>query len=187
MTSKPWETQQIAILGFREVKIEDVNVFLKRFKTKKCDATIQLFDATNIAGPQHIYFAAINALNAFSKKTNISNNLEVEALLYASAQRQITKAVEMLGLKNETSEVGALIIAENMNQKTECIQYLTQAIPGKRDDNILNVTEEKIEAIKNLFDISDLEFEACLKKEGLQKETLIDLVIERMALLVTRS
>ena len=79
MTSKSLGNQQIAILGFSEAKIDDVNAFLKQFKIKKRDPTIQLFDARNIAGPQHMYFAAINALNAFTKKTNISNNLEVTA------------------------------------------------------------------------------------------------------------
>lgn len=187
MSNKPLETNKIGILGFSGTKIKDVNAFLKLFKEKKGDATIQLFDAKNIAGPQHLYFAAVNALNAFDKKTNISNNLEVEALLYASAQRQITKAVEMLGLKNKTSEIAALIVAENSSQKDSCIQLVTDLIPRKRDDNILALTEEKIKTIKDMFEISELEFQACLKNEGTEKETLVDLVIERMALLVTKS
>ena len=102
MTTKASETQNIGIIGFRDARIGDVKAFLNQFNAKKGDVTIQLFDAKkNVAGPQHLYFAAVNALNVFSKKTNISNNLEVEALLFASAQRQITKAVEMLGLKNK--------------------------------------------------------------------------------------
>jgi hypothetical protein len=38
-----------------------------------------------------------------------------------------------------------------------------------------------------VYGISDLEIEAKLKRDGLEKEALIDLVIERMALLVTKS
>jgi hypothetical protein len=38
-----------------------------------------------------------------------------------------------------------------------------------------------------LFKISELEFEAKLEKKGLEKEALADLVIERMALLGTKS
>ena len=186
MTTKLLENQKIATLGFTNVKIEDVDAFLEGFRTKKTGATVQLFDANNIAGPSHLYFAAVNALNTFAKKTNISNNLEVEALLFASAQRQITKAVEMLGLKKGTSQVAVLIFAENSKQRTDYINLITKLIPGTRDDSVLSLSPEKMQNIKKLFEISELEFEACLKNEG-QEETLIDLVIERMALLVTKS
>jgi KEOPS complex subunit Cgi121 len=187
LTTKASQTQNIGIISFRDTRIGDVKAFLEQFNTKKGDVTIQLFDAKNVAGPQHLYFAAVNALNVFSKKTNISNNLEVEALLFASAQRQITKAVELLGLKNNTSEIAALIFAENESQKNRVIQLVTDLIPGKRDDTILALTPEKNNAIKNLFEISELEFEACHKTECTTEENLVDLIIERMALLVTKN
>ncbi|MDG6223051.1 MAG: hypothetical protein IAX21_01655 [Candidatus Bathyarchaeota archaeon] len=186
MTPNALENEKIAILGFRDVKIDNIPAFLEQLKTQNSEVTFQLFDAKNIAGPQHLYFAAVNALNTFAKKTNISNNLQVEALLFASAQRQITKAVEMLGIKKGTSEIAALIFVENENQKTDAIQSFTKLISGKRDDSIISLTNEKTETIKKLFEISELEFNACLKKESTEKETLVDLVIERMALLVTK-
>jgi KEOPS complex subunit Cgi121 len=179
--------EQITIVGFRNVQIEDVNAFLEHFKKEDMGASVQFFDAKHVAGPQHLYFAALNALNAFEKNTNISNNLAVEALLYASAQRQIKKAVKMLGIKQDSSEVAALIITENRHKKSDCLRLVTKTVPGERDDSILELTDKKIGNIKNLFRISDLEFEAKLEKEGLEKEALTDLVIERMALLGTRS
>ena len=42
---------------------------------------------------------------------------------------------------------------------------------------------QKIEAIKELFGISELELAAKLEKKGFEKEALINLVIEHMALL----
>ena len=187
MNVQPLQTQKIGILGFRDTKIGNVKDFLEEFNAKKGYVTVQLFDAKNVAGSQHLYFAAVNALNAFGKQINISNNLEVEALLYASAQRQITKAVEMLGLKNDTSEIAALIFTKNDSQKERDTQLVIDLVPGKRDDTVLVLTPEKVKNIKNLFDISELEFEACLKSKGMEHETLVDLVIERMALLVIKS
>ena len=92
-------------------------MFLEEFRTETKGAPIQFFDARHVAGPQHLYFAAFNALNVFEKRTNISNNLEVEALLYASAQRQIQKAVEMMGIKQDSTEVAALIMTEDGQKK----------------------------------------------------------------------
>jgi KEOPS complex subunit Cgi121 len=188
MTKKPEEpNEHITILGFRNVQIENINAFLEHFRKQNREATVQFFDAKHVAGPQHMYFAALNALNAFDKKTNISNNLAVEALLYASAQRQIKKAVEMLGIKQDSSEVAALIMTENRHKKADCLRLVTKIIPGERDDSVLELTDKKTGNIKTLFEISDIEFEAKLEKEGLEKEALTDLVIERMALLVTKS
>lgn len=187
MTVNPKElNKKIAIIGFNNVKLENTYTFLEQFK-KENKAAIQFFDAKHVAGTQHLYFAALNALNAFQKKTNISNNLEVEALLYASAQRQIQKAVKMLGIKQGTSDVAALIITENGHKKTDYIDMVSKRVPGERDDSVLELTNKKIQKIKEIFNISDIEFEAKLKKEGLEKEALTDLVIERMALLVTKS
>jgi len=188
MTEKPEEPNgHITILGFRNVKIENINGFLEHFRKENRGASVQFFDAKHVAGPQHMYFAALNALDAFDKKTNISNNLAVEALLYASAQRQIKKAVEMLGIKQDSSEVAVLIMTENRHKKTDYLRLVTKIIPGERDDNVLELTDKKIGNIKKLFEISNLEFEAKLEKEGLEKEALTDLVIERMALLGTKS
>ena len=179
--------QHITILGFRNVIIANINTFLENFRRENLGAHVQFFDAKRVVGPQHLYFAAINALNAFKKRRNISNNLEVEALLYVSAQRQIKKAVEMVGIKQDSSEVAVLIMAENKRENNDCTTLVSNLIPGERDNRVLELTGKKIKAIKKLFRISNLEFEAKLKREGLEKEALTDLVIERIALLGTKS
>ncbi len=188
MTEKQQESnEQITILGFSNVKIDNINAFLEQFRREPVGAFVQFFDAKKVASPQHLYFAALNALNAFEKRVNISNSLAVEALLYASAQRQIKKAVETLGIQQDSSEVAVLIMAENRGENTRCSKKVIELIPGERNDNVLELTDKKIKTIRKLFRISNLEFEAKLEREGLEKEALTDLVIERMALLVTKS
>jgi KEOPS complex subunit Cgi121 len=188
MTQKPDRiNKNITVVGFCNVKIQDINTLLDQFRKENKKAKIQFFDAQNIAGKQHLYFAALNALNAFDKKTNISNNLAVEALLYASGQRQIKKAVNMLGIKQTTTEVVALIIPQNSQEKQKYIELAKKTVPGQRDDRVIELTNKKIVSIKKLFKISDKEFKAKLEKEGKEKEALTDVVIEHMALLVTKS
>ncbi|MGQ9459904.1 MAG: KEOPS complex subunit Cgi121 [Candidatus Bathyarchaeaceae archaeon] len=177
----------IAIAGFRKVKIRDVNHFLESVRREVTEAHVQFFDAKLIASQQHLYFAALNALKAFEDKLNISNSLAVEVLLYASAQRQIRKAVDMLGIKPDSSQVAVLVIAETKLVADTALEAVSKLISGKRDDHILELTDEKFEGVKRLFSISDLEIEAKLKKEGLEREALINLVIEHVALLTTQS
>jgi tRNA threonylcarbamoyladenosine modification (KEOPS) complex Cgi121 subunit len=176
----------IAVAGFRNVKIKDVNHFLERAQ-REIEGTVQFFDAKAIASQQHLYFAALNALKAFEKNLNISNSLSIEVLLYASAQRQIRKAVGMLGIKPHSSQVAVLVIAETKRETDKALEAASKLISGERDDNVLELTEEKFEGVKTLFGVSDLEVEAKLRKEGLKREALVDLVIEHVALLATQN
>ncbi|TET20741.1 hypothetical protein E3J74_02120 [Candidatus Bathyarchaeota archaeon] len=76
--------------------------------------------------------------------------------------------------------------AETKQGANAALEIVSQLMPGERDDSVLELIDEKVEDIRRLFGISDLELEAKLEKKGLEKEALIDLVIEHVALLVTR-
>lgn len=175
-----------SIVGFRAVKIKDVDRLLENVRKEVEEAHVQLFDAKLVASKQHLHFAAMNASRAFEKKSNISSSIAIETILYASAQRQIKKAVDMLGIKPDSSQIAVLIVAENKQGADVALEIVSELISGKRDDSVLELTADKFERVKHLFSISDLEIEAKLKKEGLEREALVDLVIEHMALLATQ-
>ncbi len=177
----------IAMAGFKNVKIRDIKGFLDKVRREVKEAHVQFLDAKLIAGRQHLYFAALNALKAFEKKRNISSSLAIEALLYASAQRQIRRALEKLGIKQDSSQIAVLIIAETKQEMDNCLNTVSRLICGEHNDSVLELTEEKSEEIKKLFSISDLEIEAKLRRKGLEKEALADLVIEHVALLAIQS
>ncbi|MEM3695202.1 MAG: KEOPS complex subunit Cgi121 [Candidatus Bathyarchaeia archaeon] len=174
----------VLIAGLKGAKIEDTEKFLKRF-SKENLVEIQFFNACFVAGWQHVYFAVLNALTAFKNKRNISKNLAIETILYASAQRQIRKALENLGIKPKTMELALIIVGEEPRTLKSALNAIIRAAKAKRDDTVLELTDEKIAGIRKIFGISDLELEAVMKKGDLKK-ALADIVIERMALLATQ-
>ena len=173
----------IGVTGFRNVEIENVESFLNNVRRRIEDVSVQFFNAKLIAGPEHLYFAALNALKAFESNLNISKSLAVETLLYASAQRQIRKAVELLGIKAESSKVAMLVLDETEAKVHEILEDISGFIQGIRDENVIELSDEKIEAVRELFGISELELAAKLERKGFEKEALINLVLEHMALL----
>jgi len=176
----------VMITGFRNVKVGDVEEFLNAIrKEKPSDVEIQFFDAKFVATWQHLFFAVLNALTAFKNKENTSKSLEMEAMLYASAQRQIRKAMELLGIKPDTSDVAILIIAEKPETVKSFLSIVSRYVGGQLDDTVLELSEEKTAIIRKFFRISDVELETVMKKDGLEK-ALTNLVIERMALLATQ-
>lgn len=173
----------IAITGFRNTKIKDTERFLKTIREEKgLDLEIQFFDAKFVATWQHLYFAALNALTAFKNMENISKSLAMETMLYASAQRQIRRAMELLGIKSETSDIALLIIGENLETVKSALSAISLSAEAQHDDTVLELSEEKKEIIQKAFGISELELKTVMKKDDLEK-ALTNLVIERMALL----
>lgn len=159
--------KNIAIAGYR-ANITDLKI-IDQLK-KHFEGTIQLLDARGIAGKEHIYHATLHALLAFQRKENIAKDLGLEICIRTSAQRQITKALDMIGLKKGNTEVCAVLIGEN-NFKTSLEEFL-----GSRDDSILEPNEKYL---KRLYGISDTEIRAA----GNIKRCLM----ERTSLLILNS
>ncbi len=173
----------VAVAGFRSVKIVDVESFLKTVRKRLAkNVEAQFFDAGLVATWQHLYFAAINALNAFKNDINISKSLAMEMLLYSSAQRQIRKAMNFLGIKPNSDAIAVLVVGEKAEDVELALQAISKIVGEHRDDAVLELSLEKIEAIRKVFEISDVELEAVVRGNDL-KQAIVNLVIERVALL----
>lgn len=173
----------VAIAGFKNVKINDIDEFFRNIRKKLKYAHAQFFDAKLVASRDHLYFAALNSLKAFENGSNRSRDMAIEALLYATAQRQIRNAVDIIGITQNSNDVAVLIITSTEQQADDALETISELLSGLRNDAVLELTEEKFDDIKRLFRISDMELEANLVEEGFEKKALVDLVVEHVALL----
>jgi tRNA threonylcarbamoyladenosine modification (KEOPS) complex Cgi121 subunit len=174
----------IEITGYSNISFATAEAFLKEKRKQNQTTYIQFFDADLIATNEHLYFATLNALQAFKNKTNISKSPAMEAMLYASAQRQIQKAIERCGIKPKTTNMAVLIIGDNKEQTQKALQNITVCVGKKPDEVVLEVTKKKLEIIKQAFEITKEEVNAT--QQGDKEKAIINLVIERVALLATQ-
>lgn len=130
---------------------------------------VQAVDARCVAGRPHLEAAAERALTAEERGKRIADEPEVEVLLYAAATRQIDRAIERMGIDGETEAVGLVDLEGGFDP-----EELSVGI--ERDDSVLEFREEKLEGLKDLFDITEAE----LGVVGLEKVPL--LVRERVVL-----
>ena len=94
--------------------IESVGDTLKKVDCfKKEGEIIQLLNADSICSINHIIHGVNQAFLAFSRGENLANDMGVEILLRCSAQRQISKAFEMLGLRE--GEMNLFVVLLNSN------------------------------------------------------------------------
>lgn len=177
--------KQAGITGFRDVEIKDIDTFLRVINEgKPPDTEIQVFNAGRIATWAHLYFAVLNALTAFKNRRNMSRTLAMETMLYASAQGQIRKATEILGVKPGQASIAVLVIGEEPETVDAALSSISKQIKGREDEMVLDITKEKAADIKKTFDISEVQLKAVMKGHR-RKEDLINLVIEKIALLAT--
>jgi tRNA threonylcarbamoyladenosine modification (KEOPS) complex Cgi121 subunit len=176
----------LLLAGSQNAQITDVEGFFANVRKAVGNVCAQFFDADSIAGFDHLRFAAINALTAFKNKLNISNSVAMETLLYASAQHQIKDSLNLLGISSKSTRVAVLVLTETEEQASITLDSVSELLRGKRDDSVIEFTDEKVSRIRRLFGISQLEVEAKTKWKRGEKEALTDLVIEHMALLAVQ-
>ncbi len=146
----------IKILGFRG-NIDSVNQTLAKLNSLKSndDEIIQLLNADAIAGLIHVKHGVNQAYLAFSRAENLAKDLSVEICLRCSAQRQISRAFEILGLKEGQMNLCAILI----NCSNEIVDELS--LMFDRDDDVLIADESKLIEIYDINDdeLTDMDIE----------------------------
>lgn len=141
------------------------NALLKR--ASMLEAELVLMDADKVCGPDHITSAVIHARRAFEQGTAASNTLGMEVILYASGERQISKAKKKMGLHQETERVAVVLLSP----LDLGMDVLLRQLGLQRDDSLLTCGPEKGRA----FGIDPVEMRT------LGEENLAELILEKVA------
>ncbi len=173
----------VEITGFRGVLIKDSSEIADIIhELRNQEAVVQFLDSDLVASWEHLYFAVIDALLGFKNSSNLSKSLAIEIALYASAQRQIHKAIEIIGVKSGRANVALVILGKNEVKVRASLESVTKRLRKKPDESVLELSKAKIEKIRRVFGISDAEMAAVSSDF---ETAIVNLVVERMALLAT--
>ena len=135
----------LQILGFKG-EISSVGDTLNQISSLKKDSEIiQLLNADAVVGYRHIEHGVNQAFLAFERGENLANDLSVEICLRCSAQRQISKAFDLLGLKEGPMNL-CIVLIDCDDYSSELSSFFT------RDDSVLNPDVEKLREIYSLDD-----------------------------------
>ncbi len=164
------EEFNIQIAGFKS-KITNYKHVISELDKFNNGCIIQLMNAEGIASKEHVTHATIHAIRSFYRDENIANSLGLEICVRTSAQRQISQAIKMLGIKNGNIKVCVVAIDCDDN-----IMETLDNLLGERDDSVLDVDEDKL---KELYNITE--------DEAITAGSFSKLLIERTSLLITET
>jgi len=162
--------ENIEIAGFK-AKIANVQETLEtinKLRSNCCDeCIIQLMDANGIAGRKHLLHGIVHGINAFKRGENLANNIGIEICIRLSAQRQISKALDILGLKKGEMNIVAVFI--------NCPDYFVDELNNifHRDDSVLNSNN----ALIDIYNISEKELDT-MKIEDILIDKTTELIVE---------
>lgn len=198
------ETEYTVLISRIEIHKNDLLLdeffkIIKQLQNKYSKSIIQFFNTHIVLNDRHIQNAIYFAKKAFKKEINISNDVNIEFLLYLSANRQIKNAFKFLGITIEdlhSTKLHYCIVSESnriMDINEDIIERLNSSTI-KPDINLLD--NYKLERIKNYFEISDSQIKTLINArnistkpslEDLNPEIIADifndLICEKMALL----
>lgn len=145
----------LQILGFRAT-INSVEETLNLINSiKKDDEIIQLLNADSIVSKNHIVHGVNQAFLAFERGENLAKDISVEIALRCSAQRQISKAFKILGLKEGEMNLCAILI--------NCEDYTTELSSVFTPDE--SVFTPDYEYLAEIYKISDDELKSMSMEE----------------------
>jgi KEOPS complex subunit Cgi121 len=168
----------IKIIGAKG-NIKDIDVFLKKVEdfSNKNNITIQSFNADLIFGKDHIISAVEHAKRSIERKTNTTNSLEKEILLYTSGDRQLKLAIPKMGVKKGRANIAFVFVNnENSEISNKITNDFLNSLNLKGDDNVLEGNRETLRK----FGIKDNEIETVTKEKFgfiiLEKVAMVDIL-----------
>lgn len=182
-------TDTIDIVGFKAIIKDIPNVLstINNISKSACNCNIQLIDADAVASYKHVYHGTVHAINAFARGNNLAKDLGIEIAIRISAQRQISKAMDLIGLKEGAMNLAIIMV--------NCPDYFIDEIDNvfdgfNRDDSVLNSccadednsnnsngkNKDNINKLAELYNISSCQ---------LANNSIEDILIEKTTMLIT--
>lgn len=141
----------LKILGFR-ANIDSVSDTLDIIDSIKEDGEIiQLLNADSIAGINHVTHGVNQAFLAFERGENLANDISVEIVLRCSAQRQISKAFKILGLKEGEMNLCAILVnCDDYTNELSSIFTLDDGVLVADTDKLMKIYGINGNELKNI-------------------------------------
>jgi KEOPS complex subunit Cgi121 len=172
--------------GHRGKMLQEPETILRQLRSASEDVHVQLVKPSLVAGPEHLRIAAANALQSFRGRKPRSKSLAVELLLYISCQRQISKAIKLLGVESSDDKVVLVALSGSKDSLSE-LEKNSTSILGEADDSLVEIgSKPKLAEIQRSYGVSDREIEAARFDGENVTDCLKRLIVERSALLLVQ-
>ena len=143
----------------------------------------QFFNSLMIVDEMHLLSSAQNAVHAMKGEYMISRSLDVELIVYSSAQHQIGIALDIMGVKDQLASVAVVCIDEDEKKVRKCLANVLEKV-GEEVSSKFSPTYEKISSLMKIFGITELEMKQFTEATDLKSrsQALSKCVVSRVSM-----
>ena len=138
------------------------------------EKVIRIVDASRVAGKEHVVHSAKLALDSLERGRSFADSPSIELTCWVAGLRQINKSLERVGINEDSREIAVVVVGDSSSKVDEAIEKIFEELGIVREDQVLEIDDEKIETIKEAFSISESQ---------LKVSPLKDIILEKVALL----
>jgi KEOPS complex subunit Cgi121 len=144
---------------------------------------IQFLDSSLIVSIGHLLSAAQNAVNAWKGDYMLTRGLDAEILVYASAQRQISRAIENLGIRDGLQSIALVVVGGSKKDVRNVITKMITKV-GEEAKTAFVPDRERLERIMHHYDVNEKEVKALTDSDEIEiwAEALSRCVVSRVSL-----
>jgi len=148
----------------------------------------QFFNSSMIIDEFHLLSSAQNAVHAMQGDYMISRALDVEIVVYSSAQRQIGVALDIMGVKDNLSTLGIVCIDSDEAKVRACLEKVSSKV-GREVSPMFVATSEKIGSLMDVFGVSEAELVQFTDKSDLlsRSQALSKCIVSRVSVVALGS
>jgi tRNA threonylcarbamoyladenosine modification (KEOPS) complex Cgi121 subunit len=171
----PEVRQWVGLAGGRTgpLRVEEVLEKVREIDEERGTVT-QVFDAGRVAGRVHLAHAARLALLSHSRGSGFADSLAVELVCWVAAEKQIKRALEKVGLREDSRTVALLSVGGERQKVEGTLGTILRETGMEREDGVMELHPSKLKILTEVFSLP----REMVRKLGVQK-----LVLERVALL----
>lgn len=159
----------IVVRCYEDNRVEDIGELLKQINhitSQKDGSVIQLLDCDYVCGNRHLKQGIAQAIKSFDEKQNFAKDMGLEICVRLSAQKQISHALKILGIKNH-GNITVIYMDSNDKQIEE-----TEKLLSGRNDSLLEIYDEN-----KIIEVYDLDSD----------EMIVENINEKIALLTLKN
>jgi len=144
---------------------------------------IQFLDSSLVVSVGHLLSAVQNAVNAWKGGYMLTRGLDVEVLVYASAQRQINRAIENLGIRDGLQNIALVVVGSDKRAVRDVITKMVNKV-GDEVKTAFVPDRERLERIMHHYGVNEKEIKALTDSDEIEiwAEALSKCVVSRVSI-----
>lgn len=168
----------VAAVFFIDVgRLEDVEVFLENVRRIGVGCEVQIFDPEMVADWRHLEAAYVAAVLAFHSGASRSRSIGYEFLCRLSATSQVSKAIELVGVKPGVDVIGVIVLGGDVDAVSLSARKILDGLKAVEVE--LTSSWEKTERIARYHSISVKQLERIQASNMMEAATLA--IIQKMS------